>query len=222
MILHLVTDRGRLAESANLAVALRCLLQQARHAVEAGVDVLQVRERDLDARTLEALVGELVRMTRGSRTRVVVNDRVDIALAAGADGVHLPADAPAPALVRGMVARAFLIGRSVRTPADAVSAAGADYLIAGTLWPSLSKSVDHPLLGTGGLKEIVGAVAMPVIGIGGVTLERIADVAATGAAGVAAIGMFVGARSASGCRAVPLADLVNRAREQFDTPRSSP
>src|SRR6185436_16485480 len=224
VILHLVTDRHRLAGEVSWERARECLIAQARYAVEAGVDVLQIRERDLEARELARLCADFLQAARGSRSRVVVNDRVDVALACGAHGVHLRADSMLPAAVRAMSPRGFLIGRSVHSPEEAEAAAGVvDYFIAGTVWATSSKAglEQSRLLGAEGLSRIVHRVAVPVLGIGGISLERIAAVAKSGAAGVAAIGLFMGPQQPGGgpsCGAVPLSEPLRSARRQFDTP----
>src|SRR5690242_20654613 len=129
MILCLVTDRRR-----------RPPVEQAREAAEAGVDIIQVRERDLEARELCALVEAVVGATHGSSTRVVVNDRLDVALSAGAGGVHLRGDSIPAARVRALAPAGFLVGASVRTAGEAVDAARwCDYLAAGTVFPTNSK-----------------------------------------------------------------------------------
>jgi len=92
-MLCLVTDRRRLAGvDASPGEARRCLIEQTRYAAAAGVDLIQVRERDLEAADLARLVTDLLDAARGMPTRIVVNDRMDVALACGADGVHLRAD----------------------------------------------------------------------------------------------------------------------------------
>jgi thiamine-phosphate pyrophosphorylase len=199
VILCLVTDRRRAD-----------VVEQARRAIEAGIDFIQIRERDLDAARLSALVEQTVRVTRGSRTRVVVNDRLDVALACGADGVHLRADSVSPARARALAPAGFLVGRSVHQVAEAIAAAAdVDYLIAGTVFPTSSKPSSHPLLGTDGLAAIVRGVSVPVLAIGGVTADRIGRVSETGAAGVAAIGLFLDVDS--------LAAAARNARERFDS-----
>jgi len=180
MIICLVTDRRR-----------RPPIEQAVEAVDAGVDLIQIRERDLDASALAALVVRIIETTRGSRTRVVVNDRVDVALACGAGGVHLRGDSIAVSRVRPIVPQGFLLGRSVHERNEVMAAArDADYLIAGTVFPTASKPGRIDLLGVDGLEAIVAAVRIPVLAIGGITLERAAEVAAAGAAGIAALGLF--------------------------------
>ena len=201
-----------------------CLLQQARHAVDAGIDYLQVRERDLEAAALADIVQELVSVARGSATRVLVNDRLDVALACGAAGVHLRGDSIQAPAVRALVPAGFVVGVSVHTVAEAVAAASsADYLVAGTVWPTDSKpsAQAEALLGIEGLARIASAVTVPVLGIGGVTIDRVAAAARAGAAGAAAIGLFMSASADRiGCRACPLAEVVKSARSRFDTLRS--
>jgi thiamine-phosphate diphosphorylase len=196
---------------------------QARCAVSAGVTFIQVRERDLEAADLAAIVGDLVALARGSDTRVLVNDRVDVAVACGAAGVHLRGDSVSAAEVRRAFGPDFVIGVSVHTVDEALSVAGGvDYITAGTVWPSASKSHAGECLGRAGLARIARAVTVPVLAIGGVTRDRLAEAAQAGAAGAAAIGLFIGPAAADhdGCRAAPLDDVVDAARAAFDTPRS--
>ena len=188
----LVTDRRRLCPDAeSFAAARACLVEQARRAAAAGIDLIQVRERDLDSAALAALVAEVVAVTRGSPTRVVVNDRIDVALAAGAAGVHLRGDSVPVAVARKLLPAPRLVGRSVHRAAETSAAAGADYLIAGTVFSSPSKSGPVELIGIDGLRAIVRATTVPVLAIGGITPDRIAAVLEAGAAGIAAIGLFI-------------------------------
>jgi thiamine-phosphate pyrophosphorylase len=205
--LCLVTDRRR-----------RAVVEQGRAAVAAGIDLIQVRERDLDGGALSALVAELVRLTRGTQTRVIVNERLDVALACGADGVHLRGDSVPAAHARSMAPPGFLIGRSVRdVGVAAAEAPSSDYLIAGTVFPSSSKPGLRECLGVEGLATIVRAVAVPVLAIGGISLDRIDAVAKTGAAGIAAIGLFFEGFEGD----MPLATTVREARLRFDSGRSA-
>jgi thiamine-phosphate pyrophosphorylase len=217
VILQLVTDRRRLcAEGASRDEERRCLRRQAEYAVDAGIDMLQIRERDLDAAALEAIVVEIVSLARGTSTRVLVNDRLDIAIACGADGVHLRADSIPPAVARAVTPAGFVIGCSVHSLGEARAAAeSVDYLLAGTVWPSVSKPLHHEWLSLAGLQSIARHVGVPVLAIGGVTIERLPAVLEAGAAGAAAIGLFVGASDrANGhrCRAIPLSPIVEAAR----------
>ena len=219
MKLFLVTDRRRLAGDVPLETARQCLLRQVEAAVEARIDCVIVRERDLEARHLTDLTMSIVAITRETSTRVVVNDRVDVALASGADGVHLRSDSMAPDVVRRMTPKDFLIGRSVHTAREAAAVAGVDYLIAGTVWTSASKHEDHQLLGLDGFSGVVRAASAPVLAIGGVTIDRIGEIAKAGGAGIAAIGLFMSGASGK-CRVVQLNAMATEARTRFDTSRS--
>jgi thiamine-phosphate diphosphorylase len=159
----------------------------------AGVDLIQIREHGVDDRRLVALVREVCGAVRGSEARVVVNERTDIALAAAADGVHLPGAAPQPSRVRAIVPRGFLVGKSVHTEEEAVLVerdGGCDYVVFGTVFPSSSKPAGHPVPGVNALRAIVERVRLPVVAVGGVDAARAAEVARAGAGGVAAIGLF--------------------------------
>ena len=218
MIACLITDRRRLAPQGDDARAERCLMRQVQLAIQAGVDLIHLRERDLEAAALVDLAGRIVEQTRGSRTRVVVNERVDVALAAGADGVHLRRDSVSIAEARRLGPDGFLVGRSIGSRDQALAAADADYLIAGTVWQTESKSLEHTLLGIEGFARVASAVSVPVLAIGGVTAERARDVARAGGQGVAAIGAFMSSAVADECRAVDLRALLVQLRQSFDTP----
>jgi thiamine-phosphate diphosphorylase len=181
MIICLVTDRRRADP-----------VDQARHAAAAGIDVVQIRERDLDASALAGLVTDALNAVQGSRTRIVVNDRLDVALACGAHGVHLRSDSIPAARARTIAPKGFLIGRSVHGADEAIrAAADVDYLLAGTIFATESKPAGHALLGVNGLRAVVAAAAgVPVLAIGGVTADRAPVIAGAGAAGIAAIGLF--------------------------------
>jgi thiamine-phosphate pyrophosphorylase len=223
----LVTDRRRLvAGGARPDAVFACLVAQVRYAVDAGIDLVQVRERDLEGDALAALVTSLLAVTHGTRTQLIVNDRLDVALACAAAGVHLRGDSVPVEAARRLAPSGFLIGRSVHAADEAVDAgAGADFLIAGTVFPSASKAPGERLLGIAGLRSIVNAVGVPVLAIGGMSGERIAQAASAGAAGIAAIGLFTGAHSdaqADGCRAGDLRQTVNDARSWFDSLNTTP
>lgn len=226
MIVCLITDRRRLAGGASsIDHARQCLVRQTQFAVDAGVDLVQLRERDLDGAVLAAIARDLVAITRGTRTRLVVNDRLDVALASGADGVHLRGDSFSTAGARRIAPPGFLVGRSVHAVDDARQAGEADYLIAGTVLPSRSKGADHTVIGVDGLRAIVASTSLPVLAIGGIAAAILSDVSATGAAGCAAIELFMGADPADAtavCRAVPLRALVGNARTLFDTMKTRP
>ena len=160
----------------------------------AGVDILQIRERELSDASLAQLVRGVLSAVSGTGVRVVVNDRIDVAIAAGAAGVHLPSSAPAAARVRRLVPSGFLIGRSVHAGDDLGAlerAGGCDYLTFGTVFRSGGKPPDHQPAGIESLRRACAATRLPVLAIGGITVAVAAEVTAAGAAGVAAIGLFL-------------------------------
>lgn len=214
MILHLVTDRRRLCDAPDEATRRACLLEQTRHAVDAGIDIIQLRERDLEAGALAELAALMVSATRGSSTRLVVNDRLDVALAVGADGVHLRGDSFTAARLRPIVPDGFLLGRSIHSHADLHAAGPVDYVLAGTVWATPSKPDTPHLLGADGLAAIVSASPVPVVAIGGVDLTRVPALASVRAAGLAGIGVFQG--SDAGCRAIPLVETAEVLHKAFD------
>jgi thiamine-phosphate pyrophosphorylase len=217
VIVHLVTDRTGLAGRAGgRPEDFSPLLAQIDAAIAAGIDVIQIRERDLEAGELAATVTAAVARAAGSRTRILVNDRVDVAVACGAAGVHLRGDSLPAARVRRIVPAGFIVGRSVHNIAEAIEQAPfVDYLIAGTVWATPSKPATTPLLGLDGLAAIARAAAVPVLGIGGVTIARAAMLARAGAAGAAAIALFQ-LHSDRDPNAVPFRETVENLRRSFD------
>lgn len=170
---------------------LRVLREQLDQAAAAGIDLIQIRERDLEAAALVAFVADLVRGVPAT-TRIIVNDRADIAWAGGAAGVHLRSDGPAPSRVRHLAGtRLTLVGRSIHSALEASAAADADYLIFGTVFPSGSKPAGTHVAGSEGLRAACRATPRPVLAIGGITPARVAGCRTAGAAGVAAIGAFL-------------------------------
>lgn len=189
--LCLVTDRRRAAPGARTtAAALRDLHQQLDDAIDAGIDLIQIRERDLEAATLCAFVTAVVARAPAA-TRVVVNDRADVAIAAGAAGVHLRADGPATARMRPLRPAGWIVGRSVHTVEESAAAGEADYLIFGTVFPSVSKPIDAPVAGLDALRAACAVSTAPVLAIGGITPDRVAACRDAGAGGIAAIGAFL-------------------------------
>lgn len=180
--------RGRAGSAERTA-----LLEHLTAAARGGVDLIQVRERQFSDRDLISFVRALAAQASPYGARVVVNDRTDIALAAGAAGVHLKSHAPPAPDIRSIVPDGFLIGRSVHSEMEAAAVAaagGCDYLLFGTVYPSASKPADHPVAGLEALAAVCRRVALPVLAIGGITVERAPAVAAAGAAGIAAISLF--------------------------------
>jgi thiamine-phosphate pyrophosphorylase len=217
-IICLVTDRRRLAPWADPG-DLEPLVAHVKAAVRAGVDLVQVRERDLEAAQLAALTSACLDAARGSELRVLVNDRLDVALAVGAHGVHLRSDSMPPERVRAVAPEGFLIGRSVHAEQEALDVASTmavDYMVFGTVFPTRSKPFGHPTTGLDALDQVARSVAVPVLGIGGLDADGVARLARTAASGFAAIGYFSvarhGGREASDG---PLAYAVRHARQCY-------
>jgi len=145
---------------------------------------IQIREKDMSAR-------ELYRLVMATRAKVIVNTRVDVALAAGAHGAHLPAGSPAPRTWRGIAPLGFLFGVSCHT-VDEVAAAeqeGADYVLYGPVFSPLSKPSSLEARGIDGLAAAAQRVKIPVLALGGITRENAPLCIAAGAAGVAGISL---------------------------------
>ncbi len=207
-VICMITD-GSLAGGRNADAWLARVAAAAR----AGAHLIQVRERQLDDRALSATVVRCVDAARGTRARVIVNDRLDIALACRAHGVHLRSDSLAAARAKAIVPPGFLIGRSVHQAAD-IGAwdASVDYVIFGTVFATSSKPGLAPA-GAAALADAVRATSIPVLAVGGINADNAAEVARTGAAGIAAISLF-----ANDVQNVTTA--VTRVIQAFDLPRS--
>jgi thiamine-phosphate diphosphorylase len=195
-ILCLITDRARLraAVGASAGDWRDLVVEQIEGAIAGGVDLVQIRERDIEGAVLVELTRRIVRLARGTATKVVVNDRLDVALAAGADGVHLRERGLPASRARSLAPQA-LIGRSVHSVVSALASPEADYVLAGSVFETASKPGQPAALGLTGLREVVRAVGGGrVIAVGGVTVDNLTEVAASGVFGIAAIGAFVPAK----------------------------
>jgi len=169
------------------------ILRQVQAAVDAEVPLFQIREKSLSARLLYELVVRAVSITRRSRTRLMVNDRVDVARAAGADGVHLTARSLPAQIVRSTCGAEFLIGVSTHSveEARAARAGGADFVVFGPVFDTESKRAFGPPQGLDKLRDVTLALKeFPVLAIGGITLDNIAPCLSAGASGVAGITIF--------------------------------
>jgi thiamine-phosphate pyrophosphorylase len=177
--LCLITDRQRCGES-----PLEDVVDQA---VKGGVNLIQLREKDLPAGELLALAIRLREVTRG-RALLVINDRLDVAQAAGADGVHLPENGLPVAIARWLLGQHTLIGRSVHSEEAAVEAeqAGADYVQLGTIYATESKPGVKPA-GPDLVRKVSAALATPILAVGGVQPDNAAEVIEAGASGVSVI-----------------------------------
>ena len=185
--LIVITDR-RLA-------APRTIIDVARAALDAGAPAIQLRDKDATARELAELTRALLPFTRAAHALLFVNDRLDVALAAGADGVHLgPDDIPLTA-ARRIAPPPFLIGCSTDDPARArqLEYDGASYIGCGAVFGTRTKDVGGERIGIDRLRDVARAVRIPVVGIGGVEVSNVGELAATGAAGAAVVSAVMAA-----------------------------
>jgi thiamine-phosphate pyrophosphorylase len=169
------------------------ILRLVRAAVDAEIPLFQIREKLLSARRLFELVARAAQITHGSKTRLLVNDRSDIARAAGADGVHLTSQSLPVEVVRTIYGAEFLIGASTHSLAEAHAAhdAGADFVVFGPVFETESKRAYGAPQGLDKLREVTSALGeFPVVAIGGITLENFSQCFEAGARGVAAVRML--------------------------------
>jgi len=178
--LYLITDRKQTAMPLPQAVQL---------ALEGGVRCIQLREKDLAIRDLLGLSQELRAMTREFGAKLFINDQVDIAVAVGADGVHLGHQSMPTKAVRGVVGRTMMIGVSPHTLDEACTAQeeGADFVTFGPIYETPSKAMTGPPVGLDALKDVKKAMDIPIFALGGIHGRNIGHVLWAGAYGVGMI-----------------------------------
>jgi thiamine-phosphate pyrophosphorylase len=192
-ILYLIT-RGATTEATTPdSSEFRDILVLISSAVDAGIDLIQVREKNLTARALFELISRAVEIKRGTSTRLLVNDRADIAAGAGADGVHLTTQSIDAAAIRKTFSKEFLIGASTHSLAEAIAArnSGADFVVLGPIYKTKSKEQYGSPLGVSKLSEVTRALdRFPVLALGGISADNASDCLNAGAAGIAGISLF--------------------------------
>jgi thiamine-phosphate diphosphorylase len=185
-----ITDRTRLAGADEDAALVAFVAAVAA----AGVDAVQVRERDWADGRLLRVTRAVCEAVRHTRCRVLVNERAHVAWAAGAHGVHLRSTGMPAARLRAVQPAGQLVGRSVHVEDVAAVASGTDYVLFGTVFPSASKAADAPVAGLPALAEWAGRRGMaPVVGVGGIDVARCEAVRDAGACGIAGIDLFASA-----------------------------
>jgi thiamine-phosphate pyrophosphorylase len=179
--LYLVTDRGATGGRPLARVLAACL--------DAGLRAVQLREKDLAAGDLLGLATGLRELTARHGARLLINDRADVALAAGADGVHLPAGGLPLRVARRLLGPDRLVGLSTHSAleVEAAGEGGADFVVFGPVYDTPAKRPFGPPRGVAALAAACRASRVPVLAIGGVTAARVAEVREAGAAGVAVI-----------------------------------
>jgi thiamine-phosphate pyrophosphorylase len=199
--LYLITDR-RAVKSASLLDACEAALQIAADLAPSGSVALQLREKDLDAREVYAVACRLREVTTRAGAPLLINERVDIALASGADGVHLPVASIGASAARKLLGNNRLVGVSTHSAADLVAASReglADFAVFGPVYEPLSKGSYGAVQGSAALFQACQAGALPVFALGGITPARVVELYANAEsvnlAGVAAIGSIIGAES---------------------------
>lgn len=192
----------------------RSVLEVVEASLAAGAPAVQLRDKEATSRELYEQAIRLRELTRRYGALLFVNDRLDVALAAGADGVHLGPDDLPLAAARKVAPPPFLIGVSIDDPDAArdAEAAGADYIGCGAVFGTTTKQdVGNERIGPEGLEAVARAVDIPVVGIGGVTVENVDLLPATGAAGVAVVGAVMASK-----------DPTNATRRLLDAFRTTP
>jgi len=186
--LYLITDR-------HLVPAGRTLLATVEAALQGGVRAVQLREKDLPASELLPLAEELRALTRRFAARLLLNDRIDVALAVAADGVHLGGHSLPAAVARHLLGPQRLIGVSTHHPAEiaAAAAAGADFVTFGPVFATPSKAAYGPPLGIDALRKACTAAALPVFALGGIKAAHIPLLRNNGVHGIAVISAIMAA-----------------------------
>jgi len=160
------------------------LVDRAAAAVRGGATMVQLRLKSTDPRTLVEVARALV---AALPVPVIVNDRADVALAAGADGVHLGAEDVPPSALRPALPEGFIVGASVGSDAELLNAVGADYVGIGPVFATASKSDAGDAIGVGEFARLARLAGRPAVAIGGITPENVASLRGAGASGVAVI-----------------------------------
>jgi thiamine-phosphate pyrophosphorylase len=192
-LIYLVTSGQTTALTTPATEDFTSVLKLVQAAVVARIDLVQIREKNMSASVLYELTAGAAQLTRNSTTKLLVNDRGDIAAAAGADGVHLAASSLPVAVVRRAFGDNFVIGASTHSLQEArlARAGGADFAVFGPVFDTESKRVYGDALGLNSLAIVCAELSsFAILAIGGITPDRVSTCIQAGARGIAAIGMF--------------------------------
>ena len=192
-LLYLITSGETTPHTEPTSPEFSHILSLVRAAVSSGIHLIQLREKNLRPRVLYELARQAASLRRERRTLILVNDRADIALAAGCDGVHLTARSIEASVIRKTFGADFLIGASTHSIEEARAAreAGADFAVFGPVYATPSKLPYGAPLGLEKMKETARQLSpFPLIAIGGITQENAPQVLQAGAQGIAAIRLF--------------------------------
>lgn len=192
-ILYLITRGATTEVTTPDSEEFQQILEHVSAAVTAGIQLIQIREKRLTARVLFELTTRAVAITRGSPTRVLINDRADIAASADADGVHLTRRSLTPHVIRQTFGAKFLIGASTHSLSEAQMARqeGADFVVFGPIFPTPAKERYGPPLGRDQLFTAARALTpFPLIALGGISLENVNQCLSAGVTGIAGITLF--------------------------------
>lgn len=208
-VISLVTDSSRLG--GDWMSSRNSLIETISSAAEAGIDLIQIREESLSDVELFDFVKCAVKCSEKFETRILVNDRVDIALAAGAAGVHLKESSVRPERIRSIVPEDWIVGLSVHFSngkLNEINEDCLDYVVVGNVFETDSKPGKTPI-GIGGLADAAKKYSIPVLGIGGIDLNNLSEVSRSGASGFSAIGLFLSLDSKN------LSDFVCRLKQDW-------
>jgi thiamine-phosphate diphosphorylase len=157
------------------------------HWIVEGVELVQIRERDLSVRELAGLTRRVLHIANPHGTKILLNDRADVAIACGASGVHLRDNAPLPERFKH---NGFIVSVSCHSLEDAQHTRSADYVLLAPIFKPLSKHDQRPVLGTRAIEEFVRRSSIPILALGGITRENARECVDAGAAGIAGITYF--------------------------------
>jgi thiamine-phosphate pyrophosphorylase len=182
---YYITDRTQLR-------GIEPLIANIARQLESGVDYLQIREKDLSTREQFDLARRVLALPNPRSTRILINSRIDVALASGAHGAHLPSQSPPPSRLRGIVPTDFLFAVSCHSIEEvrAAQTGGASFVVFGPVFETPSKAGYGAPQGLQKLAEACRAVTIPVLALGGVGIENAPSCVEAGAAGIAAISLF--------------------------------